>query len=152
LIGLTLSYLIIVLALIAPVVWLFTRGESESPSVTTPTSDLGVFEGSTTTASATFAWGDQAKTTTTVITPSPQHRPTVRVEDLRVGECVEVQKTGPEPSKGPDTDVIDIFPAPCEVRDGVFRVDQVLSTNSCPVQTLFNRQETVFACISNYRG
>ena len=89
---------------------------------------------------------------TTVITPPPAQRPTVRVEQLRVGDCVEVQQTQPDPTKGPDTNVILIFPVRCEVRDGVFRVDQILSTDSCPVQALFNRQETIFACISSYRG
>ncbi len=141
LIGLTLSYVIIVLALIALVVWLVTSGGSESsPSVTTPTTAR------TTTAAL------PPPPRTTVITPPPQRRPTVRVEDLRVGDCVEVQQTEPDPNKGPDTNVIYIFPVRCEIRDGVFRVDQVLSANSCPGQTLFNRQETVFACISNYRG
>ena len=75
------------------------------------------------------------------------------MEDLRVGDCVEVQQTEPDPTRGPDTNIINIFPVGCEVRDGVFIVDQVLSTRGgCPGQTLFNKQETVFACISNYRG
>lgn len=143
LIGLTLSYVIIVLALIALVIWLVTSSGSESsPSVTTPTT--------TAKTSPTAALPPPPRTT--VITPPPPQRPTVRVEDLRVGDCVEVQQTQPDPSKGPETNIINIFPARCEVRDGVFRVDQVLSTSSCPGQTLFNRQETVFACISNYRG
>jgi hypothetical protein len=65
---------------------------------------------------------------------------------------VEVQQTQPDPTKGADTNDILIFPVRCEVRDGVFRVDQILSTDSCPAQALFNRQETIFACISSYRG
>ena len=87
-----------------------------------------------------------------MITPPPAQRPTVRVEQLRVGDCVEVQQTQPDPTKGPDTNDILIFPVRCEVRDGVFRVDQILSTDSCPAQALFNTKETIFACISSYRG
>ena len=87
-----------------------------------------------------------------MITPPPAQRPTVRVEELRVGDCVEVQQTQPDPTRGPDTNLILIFPVRCEIRDGVFRVDQILSTDSCPVQALVNRQETIFACISSYRG
>jgi hypothetical protein len=142
LIGLTLSYVIIVLALIALVVWFVTSSGSESsPSVTT----------STTAASAT-TMPALPPPRTTVITPPPQQRPTVQVEDLRVGDCVEVQQNQPDPTRGPSTNIINIFPVRCEVRDGVFRVDQISSTNSCPGQTLFNTRETVFACISNYRG
>jgi hypothetical protein len=143
LIGLTLSYVIIVLALIALVVWLvISSGSKSSPSVTT----------STTAAETPTRAALPPPPRTTVITPPPQQRPTVRVEDLRVGDCVEVQQNQPDPTKGPDTNIINIFPVRCEVRDGVFRVDQIWSTNSCPGQTLFNRQETLFACISNYRG
>jgi Domain of unknown function (DUF4190) len=139
-VGLTLSYVIIVLAVIAVVIWLLTANGSESspvPSSATPT---------------TTKAAPPPPPRTTVITPPPAQRPTVTVEELRVGNCVEVQQTQPDPSKGPDTNIILIFPVRCEVRDGVFRVDQILSTSSCPGQTLFNRQETVFACISNYRG
>ena len=141
-VGLTLSYVIIVLALIALVVWLLTSNGSESPSS----------PGSTTATQTTPGAAPPPPPRTTVFTPPPAQRPTVRVEQLRVGDCVEVQQTQPDPTRGPDTNVILIFPVRCEVRDGVFRVDQILSTDSCPVQALFNRQETIFACISNYRG
>jgi len=140
-VGLTLSYVIIVLAVIALVIWLLTANGSESPSL--PGSTTGT---QTTTGAAV------PPPRTTVFTPPPAQRPTVRVEQLRVGDCVEVQQTEPDPTRGADTNVILIFPVRCEVRDGVFRVDQILSTDSCPVQALFNRQETIFACISNYRG
>jgi len=141
-VGLTLSYVIIVLALIALVVWLLTSNGSESPPS----------PGSTTATQTTPGAAPPPPPRTTVFTPPPAQRPTVRVEQLRVGDCVEVQQTQPDPTRGPDTNVILIFPVRCEVRDGVFRVDQILSTDSCPVQALFNRQETIFACISNYRG
>jgi hypothetical protein len=141
-VGLTLSYVIIVLAVIALVIWLLTAEGSERPSLPSSTPAT-----QTTTRAA-----PPPPPRTTVITPPPAQRPTVSVEELRVGDCVEVQQTQPDPIKGPDTNVILIFPVRCEVRDGVFRVDQILSTSSCAGQTLFNRQETIFACISDYRG
>jgi hypothetical protein len=141
-VGLTLSYLIIVLAVIALLIWLFTSNGAESPSL----------PGSTTATQTTTAASPPPPPRTTVFTPPPAQRPTVRVEQLRVGDCIEVQQTEPDPTRGPDTNIILIFPVRCEVRDGVFGVDQISSTNSCPGQALFNRQETIFACISNYRG
>jgi Domain of unknown function (DUF4190) len=140
-VGLTLSYVIIVLAVIALVIWLLTANRSQSPSLP-----------SSTTATQTTRAPLAPPPRTTVITPPPAQRPTVRVEQLRVGDCVEVQQTQPDPTKGPDTNDILIFPVRCEVRDGVFRVDQILSTDSCPAQALFNREETIFACISSYRS
>jgi Domain of unknown function (DUF4190) len=139
-VGLTLSYVILVLALIALLIWLVTANGSKSPA-----------PGSTTATQTTPGAAPAPPPRTTVITPPPAQRPTVRVEQLRVGDCVEVQQTQPEPDK-PDTNVILIFPVRCELRDGVFRVDQILSTDSCPVQALFNREETIFACISSFRG
>ena len=141
-VGLTLSYVIIVLAVIALVIWLLTANRSQSPSLPS----------STTAPQTTTRAGLPPPPRTTVITPPPAQRPTVTVEQLRVGDCVEVQQTQPDPTKGPETNIILIFPVRCEVRDGVFRVDQILSTDSCPAQTLFNRRETIFACISSYRG
>jgi Domain of unknown function (DUF4190) len=139
-VGLTISYVIIVLAVIALVLWLITANDSaSSPDATTATP--------TPTSRAS-----PPPPRTTVFTPPPAQRPTVRVEQLRVGDCVEVQQTQPDPTRGPDTNVILIFPVRCEVRDGVFRVDQILSTETCPGQALFDRQETVFACISDFRG
>ncbi|MFG1929978.1 DUF4190 domain-containing protein [Mycobacterium sp. NPDC048908] len=139
-IGLTISYVLIVLAVIALVIWLLMSDASKPPSSPGPTT-------ATTTPRAS-----PPPPRTTVFTPPPAQRPTVRVEQLRVGDCVEVQQTQPDPTKGPDTNVILIFPVRCEVRDGVFRVDQILTTSACPGQTLFDRGETVFACISDYRG
>ncbi|HYP93781.1 MAG TPA: DUF4190 domain-containing protein [Mycobacterium sp.] len=139
-VGLTLSYVIIVLAVIALLTWLVIGNSSQSPS------------GPATTTATQTTTGAAPPPRTTVITPPPAQRPTVRVEQLRVGDCVEVQQTQPDPSKGPDTNDILICPVRCEVRDGVFRVDQILSTDSCPAQALFDRRETIFACISSYRG
>jgi hypothetical protein len=139
-VGLTLSYVVLVLVAVALLIWLIT-GNSSEPGSPAPT-----------TAPTMSSAAPALPPRTTVITPPPAQRPTVSVEQLRVGDCVEIQQTQPDPVRGPDTNVILIFPVRCEVRDGVFRVDEISSTKSCPVQTLFNRQETVFACISDYRG
>ena len=139
-VGLTISYVIIVLAVIALVIWLLLAdGSNPPPPPNQPTATM------TPTQPA-------PPPRTTVFTPPPAQRPTVQVGQLRVGDCVEVQQTQPDPTKGPDTNVILIFPVRCEVRDGVFRVDQILRTSACPGQTLFDRGETVFACISDFRG
>jgi Domain of unknown function (DUF4190) len=140
-VGLTISYVIIVLAVIALVIWLVIANDSDSAS-----------SPDATTAPPTTQRASPPPPRTTVFTPPPARRPTVDVEQLRVDDCVEVQQTQPDPTRGPDTNVILIFPVRCEVRDGVFRVDQILSTSACPGQTLFDRQETVFACISDFRG
>ena len=89
-VGLTLSYVIIVLALIALLIWLLMSNGAESPSV--PTS---------TTPTQTTGAAPAPPPRTTVITPPPAQRPTVRVEQLRVGDCVEVQQTQPDPTGGP---------------------------------------------------
>ena len=112
--------MIIVLAVIALVIWLLIANTSESPS----------WPGKTTATQTTPELAPPPRTT--VFTPPPAQRPTVTVEQLRVGDCVEVQQTQPDPSKGPDTNDILIFPVRCEVRDGVFRVDQILSTRFMP--------------------
>ena len=90
-VGLTVSYVIIVLAVIALVIWLLTANGSESPSLPS----------STTATQTTTRRAPPPPPRTTVITPPPVQRPTVRVEELRVGDCVEVQQTQPDPTKGP---------------------------------------------------
>ena len=66
-VGLTLSYVIIVLAVIALLIWLVTANGSKSPSMPTSTK-------ATQTTTAPPARPPQ----TTVITPPPAQRPTVR--------------------------------------------------------------------------
>jgi Domain of unknown function (DUF4190) len=142
LVGLTLSYVVMVLAVIALVIWLLVgNGVGSAPSGPAPT-----------TGGPPPPRAAVPPPQTTVVTPPPAQRPTVSVDELRVGECVEVQQTRPDPTRGPGTDQIRIFPVRCEVRDGVFQVDQILSNHSCPGQTLFNPAETRFACISDFRG
>jgi hypothetical protein len=143
LIGLTLSYVIIVLAVIALVVWLLLGSNSE-PATTAPTS--------TTTTTATTRALPPLPPHTTVITPLPTRRPTVRVEDLAIGDCVEVQQNQPMPGE-PNTDAIYIYRVPCQVRPGVLRVNQLTGDKTdCPGYSLFNSQETLFACVTDFQG
>ncbi len=89
---------------------------------------------------------------TTVITPPPAHRPTINVEELRVGDCVEVQQNKPDPNEA-NTDFITVYPVRCEVREGVMQVTQILSTDSCKSpSSLSNQRKTVFACIVDFKG
>jgi len=129
--GTTLSYVIILLAIVALVIWLLL-GDDDGGSATT-----------TTTATTTSA---QTSITSTVITASPKTRPTVKVEELQVGDCVEIQQLRPDPDK-PTADEIHIYRAKCEIRDGVFQVRQMTGDKSqCPANYLFNKAETLFAC------
>ena len=89
---------------------------------------------------------------TTVITAPPPQRPTVTVEDLRMGQCVEVQQFEPDPTR-PGSQDVKIYLVRCEVRDGVFQVNLVTSSeDQCTVRVLANRANTLFACISEFRG
>ena len=76
----------------------------------------------------------------------------MNVEDLRAGDCVEIQQTQPDPNNA-DSQLIKIYPVNCEGRDGVFRVDMVSSsTNPCTDEYLANRTNTIFACITKFKG
>lgn len=133
-IGVTISYIVIALAVIALVVWVVTSNGSGSSPVS-----------ATTAASA-------PPPRTTVITPPPAQRPTINVEDLRVGDCVEVQQNKPDPTEA-NTDLITVYPVGCEVREGVMQVTQILSTDSCKTpSSLSNNKKTVFACIVDFKG
>jgi hypothetical protein len=136
--GLTISYVVIALTVVALVVWLVTSngsgssGLSQSPSAT--------------------AYAPPPSPRTTVITPPPAGRPTTSVDQLRVGDCVEVQQNKPNPDE-PNTDFITIYPVTCEVREGVLQVTQLLSTDSCKTETsLSNKRKTVYACIVDFKG
>ena len=48
------------------------------------------------------------------------------VEELRVGDCVEVQQTEPVPGE-PNTSSIFIYRTPCQVKDGVENVDSLVT-------------------------
>jgi len=143
LIGLTLSYVVIVLAVIALVIWLLLGSGTETPPATPAT---------TTTTATTTTRAAPPPPRTTVVTPTPTQRPTVRVEELAIGDCVEVQQNQPIPGQ-PNTDAIYIYRVPCQVRPGVLRVNQLTGDkNGCPGYSLFNTQETLFACVSDFQG
>jgi hypothetical protein len=139
LIGLTLSYVFILFAVVALIVWLIIGGgPKSSPTQATPNR-------------ATVATPSPSVSTTVITAPPPQ-RPTVTVEDLRVGQCVEVQQFQPDPTK-PGSQDVKIYLVRCEVRDGVFQVNLITSSeNQCTVRVLANRADTLFACISEFHG
>ena len=133
-IGVTISYIVIALSVIGLVVWMVTSNGSGSSPVSAPPSAAA------------------PPPRTTVITPAPPQRPTVSVEDLRVGDCVEVQQNKPDPTQA-NTDFITVYPVVCEVREGVMQVTQILSTDSCKSpSSLSNNKKTVFACIVDFKG
>jgi hypothetical protein len=137
-VGLTLSYVFILVAVIALAVWAITALGNRSPTPTQPTSAIAPTATPIPTPSMS----------TTVITPPAQGRPKVSVEDLRVGDCVEVQQTRPDPNRREDQDV-NIYRVGCEQRDEVFRVTSITSpTNTCNGRALINSTEVIFACIS----
>jgi hypothetical protein len=138
LIGLTLSYVFILFGVVALIVWLIIgAGPKPSPIPATP---------------GRTAFTAPPSVSTTVVTAPPPQRPTVAVEDLHVGDCVEVQQTQPDPTK-PDYQDVKIYRVRCEVRDGVFRVSLIASSlDQCTVRVLINRKDTMFACIDEFRG
>jgi hypothetical protein len=140
LIGLTLSYVIIVAAIIALVIWLLNDNGSDATTTTATT---------TTTTAASIP---PPPPRTTVVTAPPTVRPTVSVEELRVGDCVEVQQNERVPGD-PDSSYINIYRSPCQVRDGVARVDLITQNkNDCQRLVLINQPETLFACVSDFKG
>lgn len=143
LIGLTLSYVVIALTVIALVVWLILgRGPGSAPSAPTST---------TTATTRPTAAQPPPPPRTTVVTPPPTQRTEANVEDLRVGDCVEVQQSEPVPGE-PATDYIFIYRTDCQARDGVLQVDQITSSaEACPGYSLINSTETVYACVSDFR-
>jgi len=142
LIGLTLSYVAILVAIVALVVWGVTAQDGASTTVPTPI----------TTTPTTPSPAPSVRTT--VITPPPAARPTVLVKDLRVGDCVEIQQYAPDTTANdPSANWIFIYRTPCEVRDGVFRVDQISApNNACNGEYLNNPEKTIFACVTKFSG
>jgi hypothetical protein len=139
LIGLTLSYLIILFAIVALIVWLILGAGPKSSPTQAP--------GKGTTMST-----PSPSISTTVVTGPPPQRPMVTVEGLRVGQCVEVQQFAPDPTM-PGSQDVKIYLVRCEVRDGVFQVNQISPTeNQCTDRVLANRANNLFACISEFRG
>jgi Domain of unknown function (DUF4190) len=139
LIGLTLSYVFILFAVAALIVWLIIGGgPKSSPTQATP--------------GRTAVTTPPPSVSTTVVTAPPPQRPMVTVEDLRAGQCVEVQQFEPDPTR-PGSQDVKIYLVRCEVRDGVFQVNLITSSeDQCNVRVLANRADTLFACISEFHG
>jgi hypothetical protein len=143
-IGLTLSYVIIVAAIIALVIWLLSgNGSDATPAVTSTTP----------TTTMTVVTAAPLPPATSVITAPPTVRPTVNVEELSVGDCLEFKQTEPIPGE-PEKDYTVIYRSPCQVRDGVFQVTSMVGTQEgCGrSRSLFNYPRTLFACLTDYRG
>lgn|GEM_PF-1394585 len=133
--GLTFSYVLIVLAVVALLVWLMLGAGRQTDAASTT---------DTMTPSAT------PSVLSTVITPPAQGRLRVSVADLRVGDCVEIQKNEPVPTRRADK--VYIYRTHCVVGDGIFMVRQIVSDGQhCPSgEYLANEQETICACFVKY--
>jgi hypothetical protein len=132
----TLSYVFIVLAAVALIVWLLLDAGAGGQSGTTTVAPAPV---------------PAPSVSSTVITPPPQGRPRVSVANLRVGDCVEIQKTNQIRREPLPTRCAFSEPA-VGVRDGVFQVRQLVpNANHCPAgEHLSNEQGTIFACFVKY--
>lgn len=133
--GLTFSYVLIVLAVVTLLVWLLLgAGRQTDPQSKTDT----------------MAPSATPSVRSTVITPPAQGRPRVSVADLRVGDCVEIQKNEPIPTRRADK--VYIYRTHCAVGDGIFMVRQIVSNGQhCPSgEYLANEQETICACFVKY--
>lgn len=139
--GLALSYAFIALAVIALIVWLIVgAGKHGAPAPATAA-----------------APAPAPSVSSTVITPPARERARVSVAELRPGDCVEIQKNEPDPTR-PNTDKVYLYRARCEVRDGVFQVQQkAASASQCPPaegerEYLTNEQENIVACFVKFGG
>jgi hypothetical protein len=142
LIGLTLSYVFMLFVVVALVIWALTDHGDTPATVSRPSVTI------VPAPAPPAAMPPQ----TTVVTPAPPVRRTANVEDLHIGDCVEIQQTAPDPND-PGAQQIKIYPVNCQVRDGIFRVDQVApNTSACTDEYLTNQQRNLFACISKFGG
>ncbi|WP_087081240.1 DUF4190 domain-containing protein [Mycobacterium dioxanotrophicus] len=145
LIGLTVSYLMIFVAIIALVVFLvLNKNDSSSSTTTTTTTTSKTSTSKTTTKRST--------TRTTVPAPPPPPQPQqVHVTDLRAGDCIQIEEHGASPNN-PDAKAVTMVRSACLAIPGIYRVDKVAPTNVCTDQFIADADQTIFACISPYRG
>lgn len=134
--GLTVSYALIVLTVVALVVWVLLGAGRNN-------------DGASTTDSP--APSAASSVSSIVIVPPVQDRARVGVANLRVGDCVKIQKNEPDPTRRA-ADKVYIYRAHCEVGDGIFLVRQIASNaEQCPPgEYLADEQETIFACFVQY--
>ena len=146
LVGLTASYAVslvaaLVLIIVAATAPSDTNSASATPSTTT-----------TTTITPSTTARPSPRETTTEAPPPPVTTGTVRVDDLNAGDCVRLEKVGPDPTR-PGLDLIKIYSSACVAGDGVYRVDQIASrVEACPNTFLVNPSETRYACVSRLDG
>lgn len=140
-IGLVLSYVVIVLAILALVWWLASdRGASNNATLPLSTA-------------VTYPVPPQ-RPSTTVITEPPAARPTVGIFDLEVGDCIEVQREQidkDDPKRGV---IVTVYRVVCHVGDGVVQVRQVLPTETCRTRSFLSNTpaNTLFVCIEDFKG
>jgi hypothetical protein len=140
LVGLT-SYVVILIMIVVLLVRAFTNHIG----------DPAVMGAPTVTASREPLPSAASPPLTTVITAPPLVQETATLEELRVGECVEIQQTAPDPNE-PGAQLVKAFPVACQERDGVFRVDLVSASIGACGAYLTNEQKSLFACISKFGG
>jgi hypothetical protein len=142
LVRLALSYLLILMVIGVLLVWAFTNQVGRLSTVGAPI----------VTASREPLPSAVSPPLTIVTTAPPTVGETVTMEELLVGECVEIQQTAPDPNE-PGVQQVKAFPVACQERDGVFRVDQFsVTTSACGDEYLTNEQRSLFACISKFGG
>jgi hypothetical protein len=149
LIGLAASYAVsVVTALVLIIVT--AAGPSETTSASATPSTTMATTTVTTTTPSTAARPSPRETTEAA--PPPVTTGTVRVDDLNVGDCVRLEKQGPDPTH-PGMDFIKIYSSACVAGDNVYHVDQVASrAGACPDTFLVNPSETRYACVSKLNG
>jgi hypothetical protein len=141
-IGLTLSYVVIVAAIIALMLWLLLGNDSDTTPIATSTP-----------TTTTVAPLPPPPPVTTVLTASPTERPTVQVEDLRPGDCIERVQQKPDPNDAPGVQLGVQYRTPCQVRDGVLVVTKIVSSqDQCPGYALWNNEKTIYACTEDFKG
>jgi hypothetical protein len=151
--ALLFSYAILLIAVVALIVSLATASSGNRPQsqATSATSTTVAPETTTTTTKRT----PSSTPRTTIVTTPPVIPPsttpsTVSVEDLRVGDCVNIEKVRADPAN-PGLEFIKIYASACVAGATVYRVDQIVTrAGVCPQTFLVNRSETVYACVSKF--
>jgi hypothetical protein len=149
LIGLASSYAVSVVAAIVLII-VAAAGPSDTTSASaTPSTTVATTTITTTTPSTTARPSPRE---TTEAAPPPVNTGTVRVDDLNIGDCVRLEKVGPDPTH-PGLDFIKVYSSACVAGDSVYRVDQIASrADVCPNTFLVNPLETRYACVSKLSG
>lgn len=145
LVGLTVSYAVSLAAALVLIIVAATPSHTNSASATPSTT-------TTTTTTPSTTARPSPRESTTEAPPPPVTTGTVRVDDLNIGDCVRLEKEGPDPTH-PGLDFIKIYSSACVAGDSVYRVDQLASrAEACPNTFLVNPSETRFVCVSKLDG